>query len=432
MPNDLLCAILDSAKETELKQQTAPVALLAALTCFSGLAAANDPPIWIGTWATSPTGLPTETKVGTYTYPSRVTFDGTIRYRLRISLGGSQIRLRFSNEYASGALALAGATVGIAADGMNAMPDSLKRVTFGGKRAINIPAGAPALTDPIDLPVKSGSDLVISAYVPHGISSVTCTPDYPLADQTTVAGSDVTREPKISPANCLGTLRPLVSEVDVVADRPHKVVVTLGDSITDGFVDPLTGDRGWPGILARGLRNQGVAVVNAGIGGNRLLESVPMAGDAALARLDRDVFSVPGLSHIILLEGINDIGLSGKGGLLGDAPVITPADLIAGYSQIVARAHERRIKIVCATVTPFAGVAYQNYYSEDKEAVREAFNEWIRTSKLCDGVVDFDAAVRDHDHPRQLAKEFDSGDHLHPNPVGHRKMSDAIDLHLFD
>ncbi len=155
MPNDLLCAILDSAKETELKQQTAPVALLAALTCFSGLAAANDPPIWIGTWATSPTGLPTETKVGTYTYPSRVTFDGTIRYRLRISLGGSQIRLRFSNEYASGALALAGATVGIAADGMNAMPDSLKRVTFGGKRAINIPAGAPALTDPITFPTGS-------------------------------------------------------------------------------------------------------------------------------------------------------------------------------------------------------------------------------------------------------------------------------------
>jgi len=388
--------------------------------------------MWIGTWATNPTGMPTESKVGTYTYPTPVKFKGTIRYRLRISLGGSQIRLRFSNEYADSAVELAAVTVGIAGDGLNAVPGSLKRATFGGQGTIIIPAGAPALSDPIELPAKSGSDLVVSVYAPRGVSAVSCTPDYPLTDQTTVAESDATFEQHLPTGNCLGTLRPLVSEVDVLVNHPRKVVVALGDSITDGFVDPKTGDRGWPGVLARRLHNQGIAVINAGISGNQLLQSYPIAGVSALARLDRDVFSVPGVSHIVLLEGINDIGLSGPQGLLGDTAVTTHLDLIAAYSQITARAHERGIKIFCATITPFEGVAYQNYYSEEKEKVREVFNEWVRTSKICDGVVDFDAAIRDRDHPRQMKKEYDTGDHLHPNPIGHRKMAEAIDLHLFD
>jgi lysophospholipase L1-like esterase len=408
------------------------LALSTALTCIPASVPAYDLPMWAGTWAASPTGLQKEIKVGTYTYPSPMTIKGTIRYRFRISMGGSQIRLRFSNEYSDTALDLASATVGIAGEGLSALPGSLKRATFGGKNAITIPGGAPALSDPIEFAVPAGSDLVVSVFVPRGASGVSCTPDYPLDDQTTISGSDATLEERVPPANCLGTLRPLVSEVDVLADHPHKVIVAVGDSITDAFVDPKTGDRGWPGVLARRLEDQGGAVVNAGISGNQLLRTIPIAGASALARLDRDVLSVPGVTHIALMEGVNDIGLSGVGGLLGDTPLIRSEDLIAAYSQIVERAHARKIKVLCATITPLEGVSYTNYYSAEKEKVRENFNEWVRSSKTCDGTVDFDRTVRDPDHPRKIKKEYDSGDHLHPNALGQRAMGEAINLHLFD
>jgi lysophospholipase L1-like esterase len=210
------------------------------------------------------------------------------------------------------------------------------------------------------------------------------------------------------------------------------VLVTLGDSITDGSVDATTGERGWPGALARRVRENHIAVVNAGISGNRLLESMSIAGNSALARLEQDVFSVPGLTHIAVLEGTNDIGLSGKGGILGDSPLVRSEDLIAAYTQIIARAHVRGVKVVCATIAPFEGIAYPGYYSEEKELVRERFNEWVRTAEQCDGKVDFDRVLRADDHPRRLRADVDSGDHLHPNSKGHREMAESFDIHLLD
>ena len=411
-----------------MKHMTAWIIRLTALTCFSGVAMARDNPTWIGTWATSPAGLPTLTKIGTRTLPVPTMVQGTFRLRLRISQGGSQIRLRFSNEYGDSPLTLTAATVGLAVDALDAAPGSLRKVRFAGAEAITLPAGSPALSDPIDLPVKVLSDLIVSVYVPDGVAAFHCAQDGP-GDQAVTEGSDTTLVEHLLIDKCLYLIRPLVSEVDVLADRPRKVIVTLGDSITDGDLDPQTGERGWPGALSRRLQAAKISVANAGIGGNRLLQPLPMFGVSALSRLDRDVFAVPGVTDIILLEGINDIRKTGAGSVFGDRPMVDPQALIAAYSQIIARAHERGIKVIGGTILPFGGAGY---YTMERESVRAAVNEWMRTSKQFDGVVDFDAAMRDPADPNKLKAEYDSGDHLHPNPAGYRQMGAVIDLRLFN
>jgi lysophospholipase L1-like esterase len=301
-------------------------------------------------------------------------------------------------------------------------------VTFDGKESITIPAGAPALSDPTDLVVKPLSDLIVSVYAPKGVTIFDCASGDLPTDQAGVENADATQAEHLSATKCLST-RPTVSEVDVLSDRSSATIVAFGDSITDGFVDSKTGERGWPGALSRRLEGAGISVVDAGIGGNRLLQTMPMFGVSALSRLDRDVFSVPGLSHIVILEGINDIGMNGPGGMFGDTPSVDPQELIAAYSQIIARAHERGVKVFGATILPFKGAAY---YSKEKEKVRSAVNEWIRTSKKFDGVVDFDAAMRDPGSPLKLSRKYDMGDHLHPNSAGYRHMGEVIDLHIFD
>jgi lysophospholipase L1-like esterase len=242
-----------------------------------------------------------------------------------------------------------------------------------------------------------------------------------------VEGSDATRAEHLSASKSL-PIRPIVSEIDVRTDRPRKVVVTLGDSITDGDIDVSTGERGWPDALARRLRPKGIAVVNAGIGGNRLLQSTPMFGAAALDRLDRDVLSVPGVTYLIVLEGINDIGSSGPGATDGDAQLVDPKALIATYSEIIKHAHERGVKVFGGTIMPFEGA---DYYSIEKERVRQAVNEWIRTAKAFDAVIDFDKIVRDPVASHKIATEYDSGDHLHPSTDGYRKIGESIDLQPF-
>jgi lysophospholipase L1-like esterase len=392
------------------------------------VAPARDQGSWIGTWGTSPTGLPTAEKMGSYPLPPLRTFKGTIRYRSRISLGGSHIRLRFSNEYGDRPLNLAAVTAGLAAaeslDSLDALPGSLKRVMFSGKQGVSVPAGTVALSDPLELPVKPQADLVVSIYVPEGVKLAAWTST---ADPIVVEGADATLTDRLTSRSL--EVRPLLSEIDVLVEPPRKVLVTLGDSITDGFVDPDTGERGWAGALARRLQNQNVAVVNAGIGGNRLLQSLPMYGASALARLDRDVFSVPGVSHVVVLEGINDIGMSGPGGSFGDTPLVAAQDLVKAYLEIVARSHERGIKVYGATITPFGGA---ESYSADRERIRETVNQWIRASQSFDGVIDFDLALRDAANPLNLKAEYDLGDHLHPNAAGERHMGEGIDLRLFN
>jgi lysophospholipase L1-like esterase len=392
---------------------------------ISFVAVGHDQGTWIGTWATSPTGLPTVAKLGAYTLPSPLTVRGTIRYRLRVSQGGSQVRLRFSNDYSDTPLSLAAATVGPAGDGLDAPPGSLKRLTFSGKGSITIPARASAVTDPIVFPVDPLEDLVVSVYLPEGVSVSTWASPF---DPIVVEGSNATLVEHLSASRSL-SIRPLVSQVDVLAESPRRVVVTLGDSITDGEVNVITGERGWPGALSRRLQPREIAVVNAGIGGNRILQSMPMFGARALDRLDRDVLAVPGLTYIIILEGINDIGMSGSGGMFGDTPVIDPQALIAADTEIVRRGHKLGVKVFGATIMPFEGA---DYYSTEKEKVRETVNEWMRTSRVFDAVLDFDKTVRDQAAPHKLSAEYDSGDHLHPSSDGYRKIGESIDLGLFN
>jgi len=347
---------------------------------------------------------------------------GTFRYRIGVSMGGSRIQVRLSNELGDKPLKIDGASIGLAADKMDAIPESIRRLTFGGQDSITLAPGAPALSDPVDLRVSSLGELVTSVYVANDISLA----PFGGAAMLLSDGNDVLSEkfPSTHPV----VSRPLITAVLVQPEHPGRVIVALGDSITDAVRDPSTMPRGWVEVLAGRLSVQEskepLAVVSAGISGNRVL--LPAMGPAALARLDRDVLLTPGLSKIILLEGLNDIGFSGKT-VMGTEPDLDVAELETGYKQIVNRAHARGIKIIGGTLTPFRGAFY---FSEDKELMRKAVNEWIRTSNTFDGVIDFEAVVRDPVSPDRVKTEFDSGDHLHPNQTGYKAMGEAIDLDL--
>ena len=212
-----------------------------------------------------------------------------------------------------------------------------------------------------------------------------------------------------------------LARVEVLAQGPVIGLATLGDSITDGTASGIDKNQRWPDFLARRLAKAGVrvALMNVGIGGNRILDG---GSPSALSRLDRDVLSQPGVTHVIFLEGINDIGGA------REKPSPSAADLIAAHQQIIDRAHARGLKIFGATLTPFDGA---NYFAPEGEAKRQALNNWIRTGNAYDAFFDFDAATRDPDNPSKARPEFDPGDHLHMTPAGYEAMANAIDLKLF-
>jgi lysophospholipase L1-like esterase len=233
----------------------------------------------------------------------------------------------------------------------------------------------------------------------------------------------------------------VVTALLVPAQPSQRVIVAFGDSIVDGDASSVDKDRNWPWDLWRRFQKNGdganVAVVNEGIAGNRLLSNgpYPSLGTGALARFDRDALSLPGVTHIVISEGNNDMGFPGA--RLGSVTLADPAEiraaghLIGAYRQLIARAHAHGVKIFGATLTPCEGADIPGYYSEAKEATRQAVNQWIRTSGSFDGVIDFDAVVRDPEHPSRVAPRFASNDRLHPNDAGYQAMADAIDLALF-
>jgi lysophospholipase L1-like esterase len=238
------------------------------------------------------------------------------------------------------------------------------------------------------------------------------------------------------PSPKTSTSRFFLDEVDVNAAGLPSVVVTLGDSITDGYRSKVDGNHRWPDRLAERLAARAsaapVGVVNAGVSGNRILHDHPedLFGPSALERLDRDVLSVPGVKWVVLMEGINDIGHSTSADLPDQD--VSANEIIAGMKQIIARVHEHGAKIYGATLTPYEGTVFHGYYQPDGEAKREAVNAWIRNGGYFDAVIDFDAAVRDPDHPTRIRPEFDVDDHLHPNDAGYRIMGEAVDLNLFE
>jgi len=378
---------------------------------------------WVGTWACSP-------QLGdTANAPPAPGFhDTTLRQIVHASIAGKRIRLRFSNAFGATALAIASVQVALPAGGSagTIKPESDRVVTFHAQTSVAIPAGALMVSDPIDFDLAPLSDLAISIHLNDVPERITVHPgsrtiSYLQAGDS-VAAADMKGAAQIEHWYFL-------NGVDVQAKKASASIVTLGDSITDGAKTTTNKNTRWPDDLARrlqaGRKTKLIAVLNQGIGGNRLLRD--RIGSNALARLDRDVLVQTGARWVIVLEGVNDIGVAAKSGF-SDEQTVTAQDIIAAYMQIILRAHTHHLRVYGATILPFGGSFYSTPHSEE---VRTAVNTWIRASGKFDAVIDFDAATRDPQNPLQLAPAADSGDHLHPNDTGYKMMSDAIDLKLF-
>jgi lysophospholipase L1-like esterase len=352
----------------------------------------------------------------------------TLRQVVHTSIGGSKVRIVLSNVHGNTPLTIGAAHIALRHKGSTILPDSGRPLAFSGRPTITVPANAVVYSDPIEFNLPPTSDLAIDVYLPGSTNSPSPLTVHQAALQTNYiseTGNHVgeVKWPTVS------TLQNwiLLSRVDVLAPAGVAGLVTVGDSITDGTRSTPDTNSRWPDQLVRRAAlqpgNLRLGVMNVGIAGNRVLsEGLFNAGVNALARFDVDALSSPGVTHIVVHEGINDIGQAGRN------PTPTAEDIIAGHKQLIERAHAKGIRIYGATLTPFYGAAY---YSEQGEAKRQAVNEWIRNGRAYDGVIDFDKATRDPGEPGKLAAAYDSCDHLHPNDAGYKAMADAVDLNLF-
>ena len=363
--------------------------------------------------------------------------DQTIRQVIRLSGGGRSVRVRFTNEFGNAPITVGAAHLALAGAGGATRPGSDRVLTFGGKPTAVIPPGAPLLSDPVDVPVKAMSRLAISLYLPGRADACTC--HGTSVEAGYVTAGDATGAASLPAAGGpAGLPRVLISGVDVATETPARTIVALGDSITDGVGSTPGADRRWPDLLAARLAAgwRGLFISDEGISGNRVLNDG--FGVSALARFDRDVLATPGLRYVILFEGINDIGISfmkrAEGGPLAGVfsslpgRPVTAEDIIAGYRQLIARAHAHRVRIYGATITPYEGAAT---YSPEGERARQAVNAWIRSRCAFDAVIDFDRAWRDPVHPGRIREGLHMGDHLHGSDAGYRALADSIDLKLF-
>lgn len=399
-----------------------PVIALAALAfAFTAPSPAQSapPPQWVGTWATAP-------YLAEGGFNVRMLSGVTLREIAHISVGGAQVRIRFTNALGLDPLTISDAHVALSAGGGAIQAGSDHPLTFGGATTVNIPQGAEIFSDPVALEVAPLSDVAVSFYLPPQI--MLAETYHGFADQDNyVATGDVATAQTLPQATTMLSWY-FFDGIDVPAVAGSGAIVTLGDSITDGAHSTLNANLRWPDVLARRLQDdpklKNVSVLNEGIGGNRVLNET--TGPAAISRIDRDVLAQSGVRYVIVLESINDIGRL--------AHLATPWDEISarqlewGLKQIVDAAHEHGIKAIGATLTPYGGAGY---HSDKGEAVRQAVNDWIRTSGTFDGVADFDKATCDPQNPTAFNPADDSGDHLHPGDEGYKAMGNSIDLSLF-
>ncbi len=348
----------------------------------------------------------------------------TLRQIVHTSVGGDQIRVRFST-FGAGALDIGAARIALRDSGAAIAPDSDRQLTFGGLTSIRVPAGAIVVSDPVDLEVPSLSDVAVSIFVPGLTGPATW---HFLAQQTSY----------ISPAGDFTTTIDMPTEsstrawfwlagVDVLVPKQAGGVVAFGDSVTDGNGSTPDTNNRWPDHLARRLMaqpgNHQMGVVNAGLTGNRLVRDI--LGPNGLARFDRDVLTQSGVTHVIVLLGNNDI----IRGQLNPADAVMTEQIIQAHQMLIERAHLRGLRIYGATLTPFKGVLSDTLFPV-AEAQRQAVNSWIRTSSEYDAIIDFDLAVRDPLDPAQLPL-LQRADFLHPNNDGYMAMGNSIDLALF-
>jgi lysophospholipase L1-like esterase len=405
----------------------------AVLAAAAGLAgpgsharAAASTSRWVATWGASPmapTTLDANPAVAGFS-------DQTVRNIIYTSVGGPQIRIRLSNTFGTTPLRVGLVSVGAAAAGAQLVSGSRRAVTFGGSRSVTIRPGATVASDPVAFRAAPLEKLAVSLYLPKATGPAT----YHLqAVQTNyLAAGEHAGDASSAAFTTTAPSWYFLDGVDVLEASPAAgAVVALGDSITDGVGSRTSANDRWTDYLARRLHarygKKALAVVNAGIGGNRLLNGSACYGPSALTRLSRDVLAQPGAKAVILLEGVNDIGFSQQANAGCRIPntAVTVAQIISADKKIISTAHARGLKVFGATITPFRG--YETW-SAAAEAKRVAVNDWIRTGKAFDGVIDFAKAVRDPADSQYLSAAFDSGDKVHPNDPGYAAMARAVNL----
>ena len=375
---------------------------------------------WVGTWTAAP--APGE---------GAAFSNHTLRMIPRLSLGGRVLRVRISNAYGVRPLAIGAAYVGVRSAGPGVVPGSSRRLTFGREASAAIAAGAHIVSDPVELEVAPLADVAVSVHLPGDLpASFGITGRY--ARQTNyVSPPGNFAADEIMPVGRLTDDWYFVCGVDVLAPPQTGAAIALGDSLTDANISTHDGHHSWPSQLARRLvaRASGrpMAVMNQGLGGNRILHDI--RGDSGLRRFDRDVLAQPGVTHVVIMLGTND--LRNRPGKAEEE--VTAPQMIAGLRQFAVRGQSRGIKVIGCTLTPFENETFlPGAWNPRREAVRQAVNDWLRKAEGFDAVVDFDRALRDPAHPTQMLAIYDCGDHLHPSDLGYRAMGDAIDLALFE
>jgi lysophospholipase L1-like esterase len=405
-----------------LERSLLPALALFCLHCFTTLpATAASPDHWVGTWATSPVAASNPTAK----FGAEGTTGTTLREIVHISLGGGTVRVILTNEFGLDPLTIGAAQIALSS-GASGITGTGTPLTFGGQTSVIIPPGALMVSDPVVLKVAPLSNLAVSIFLPdQPINQLTL---HSFADQTNylVPGNVVGAPSLDTPQEVFSW--DFLKGVDVLSDGDSASIVTFGDSITDGALSTRNANARWPDVLARRIQSDKktskLGILNEGIGGNRILHDT--TGPSALARFDRDVIAQAGVKYVVIMESINDIGHATDPNKPYD--VITAQDLIVGLGQLATRAHTHGIKVIGATLTHFVGAKYQ---SPAGEAMRQAVNQWIRTTNQFDAVIDFDKLTTDPTHPGMYLPLDDSGDHLHPGDYGYKTMGESIDLKLF-
>ena len=375
---------------------------------------------WVGTW----TAAPAPAEAGAIS-------NQTVRMNPRVSIGGDRVRVRVSNAYGTRPLLVGAAWLGLRDKGPAVVPDSHKKLTFGGAESATIAAGAFIVSDPVAFALPPLADVTVSVYLPGELSvSSGITGRY--ARQTNyISPPGNFASSVVMPVGSITGDWLFVSGVDVLASPEAGAVVALGDSLTDANISTMDAFCRWPDQLARRLharpRERPMGVMNQGLGGNRILHDI--RGDSGLRRFDRDVLAQPGVTHVIVMLGTNDL----RNRWAKPEEEVNAEQMIAGMKQLAVRAHIRGIKIFGATLTGFENETFlPGAWTPEREKHRQAFNKWVREGGAFDAVIDFDRALRDPERPASMLPIYDCGDHLHPSDLGYNKMGDAIDLSLFE
>jgi lysophospholipase L1-like esterase len=352
--------------------------------------------------------------------------DETLRQTVVVAASGDRVRLRISNLFGSQPLELAEVRVAKELSPFVTAPGTDQLVHFEGQPSASIPPASDALSDGVELEVSQGDRLIVSIYSKATSAPGTWHP-FSMTTHAVAKGNQAASQSLTSPTNVTSTY--WLAGVDVESTASQKVVVTFGDSITDGSSSTVDAQKRYSDRLFARLQadpeTRMWSVVNQGLGGNRLLRD--NIGPSAVSRFERDVLGTPGVTHVIVLIGINDIGMPG---FLGGAEQVTADQIIDGLEELAEKARARGVKAFVSPIMPFEA-AFPPYYTPEGEVTRQAINAWIRENSAFDGVIDFEAAVRDPAAPAKILAAYDSGDHLHPNDAGHQAMADAVPLSIF-